>query len=73
MRPKDVAVDNSKAAPGRTRDLKTIDTELGLLPTLRRAPRERGGQLPSIVAADALLDERRESSQPCVFREAAKA
>jgi hypothetical protein len=27
---------------------------------LRRAPRERGGPLPSIDVADALLDERRE-------------
>jgi hypothetical protein len=30
-----------------------------VLAALRRAARERGGPLPSIVAADALLDERR--------------
>jgi hypothetical protein len=33
----------------------------GLFP--RRAARERGGPLPSIVVADALLDERREVAE----------
>ena len=46
------------AAPARIRDLDTIDAELRLLATLRRAARERGGPLPSIAEADALLDER---------------
>jgi hypothetical protein len=32
----------------------------GLVAALRRAARERGGPLPSIDLADALLDERRE-------------
>ena len=40
------------------RHLDTIDSELRLVATLRRAARERGGPLPSIVVADALLDER---------------
>jgi hypothetical protein len=40
------------------RDLDTIDSELRLVVTLRRAARERGGPLPSIDVADALLDER---------------
>jgi hypothetical protein len=31
--------------------------------TLRRAARERGGLLPSIVVADALLDERCELTE----------
>jgi hypothetical protein len=42
------------------RDLETIDSELRLVATLRRAARERGGPLPSIDVADALLDERGE-------------
>ena len=37
------------------RDLDTIDSEVA---ALRRAARERGGPLPSIDVADALLDER---------------
>ena len=40
------------------RDQETIDSELRLVPTLRRAARERGGPLPSIDVADLLLDER---------------
>ena len=39
---------------------ETIDAELRLVAALRRAARERGGPLPSIDVADALLDERRE-------------
>jgi hypothetical protein len=42
------------------RDIETIDSELRLVAALRRAARERGGPLPSIEVADALLDERRE-------------
>jgi hypothetical protein len=42
------------------RDIQTIDSELRLVATLRRAARERGGPLPSIAVADALLDERGE-------------
>ena len=44
------------------RDIETIDSELRLVAALRRAARERGGPLPSIAVADALLDERRERS-----------
>jgi hypothetical protein len=41
------------------RDLDSIDAELQLVAALRQAARERGGPLPSIDVADALLDERR--------------
>ena len=44
----------------RMRDIETIDSELRLVAALRRAAQERGGPLPSIDVADALLDERRE-------------
>jgi hypothetical protein len=40
------------------RDIETIDSELRLVAALGRAARERGGPLPSIDVADALLDER---------------
>ena len=40
------------------RDFETIDSELRLVAALRRAAPERGGPLPSIDVADALLDER---------------
>jgi hypothetical protein len=40
------------------RDIETIDAELRLVAALRRAARERGGPLPSLDVADALLDER---------------
>jgi hypothetical protein len=40
------------------RDIETIDSELRLVAALRDAARERGGPLPSIEVADALLDER---------------
>jgi len=46
-------------APG-TRDIETIDSERRLVATLRRAARERGGPMPWIDVAEALLDERRE-------------
>jgi hypothetical protein len=42
----------------RVRDIETIDSELRLVAALRRAACERGGPLPSIDVADALLDER---------------
>jgi hypothetical protein len=45
------------------RDIETIDSELRLAETLRRAARERGGPLPSIDAADTLLEERRKLTQ----------
>jgi hypothetical protein len=41
-------------------DIETIDSELRLVAALRRAAQERGGSLPSIDVADALLDERHE-------------
>jgi hypothetical protein len=41
------------------RGVETIDAELQLVAALRHAARERGGPLPSIDVADALLDERR--------------
>ena len=46
------------------RDIETIDSELRLVAVLRLATRERGGPLPSIDVADALLDERRELTGP---------
>jgi hypothetical protein len=41
------------------RDIEIIDYKLPLVAALRRAARERGGPLPSIHVADALLDEGR--------------
>ncbi len=47
------------------RDIETIDSEVRLVAALRRAAWERGGPLPSIDVADALLDETpREVSAP---------
>jgi hypothetical protein len=46
------------------RDRETIDAELTLVATLRRAAREQGGPMPSIDVADALPDEN--SSKPLV-------
>jgi hypothetical protein len=46
--------------PHRRHDIEIIHSELRLVAALRRAARERGGPLPSIDVADALLDERRE-------------
>jgi len=43
--------------------VETIDSELRLVAALRRAARERGGPLPSIDVADALLDEHRELAE----------
>jgi hypothetical protein len=45
------------------RDIETIDSEVRLVAALCRAARERGGPLPSIDVADALLDERRELTE----------
>jgi hypothetical protein len=39
------------------RDIETIGAEPRLVALRRRAARERGGPLPSIAVADALLDE----------------
>ena len=47
----------------RATNVETIDSELRLVVALRRAARERGGPLPSIDVADALLDERRELTE----------
>jgi hypothetical protein len=40
------------------RDQEALDAELRLVAALRQDARERGGRLPSIDLADALLDER---------------
>jgi hypothetical protein len=60
--PKTQMQNKSSSARGptapRMRDIETIDSELRLVAALRRAARERGGPLPSIDVADALLDER---------------
>ena len=40
-----------------------LDSELRLVAALRHAARERGGPLPSIDVADALLDERHELTE----------
>lgn len=40
-----------------TRDRDTIERDLRLLASVRRAYRQRGGPLPSISQMDALLDE----------------
>jgi hypothetical protein len=45
------------------RAIETIDAEPRLVAVLRRAARERGGLLPSIDVADALLDERCELTE----------
>ena len=50
------------------RDLETIDSELRRVAAFRSAARERGGPLPLICVADALLDERRELTGPPLTR-----
>jgi hypothetical protein len=45
------------------RDIEIIDSELRLVVALRRAARERGGPLPSIAVAYALVDVRRELTE----------
>jgi len=44
-------------------DVETTDSERRLVAALRRAARERGGPLPSLDVADALLDERCELTE----------
>ena len=59
MRSEDHSVGGCQATPTHViRDLEAIDAELQLVVAFRRQARERGGPLPSIDAADALLDER---------------
>ena len=53
-------VSSARLPASRKRDRETIDSELRPVAVLCRAARERGGSLPSIDLADALLDERRE-------------
>jgi hypothetical protein len=50
------------------RDVEVIDAELRLVAALRRAARDRGGPLPSIDVADALLDERHEVTARAIWR-----
>jgi hypothetical protein len=59
----DLSVGGCQAAQARMRDIETIDSELRLVTALRRAARERGGPLPSIDVADALLNERHELTE----------
>jgi len=42
---------------------RDLDSELRLVAALRCAAQERGGPLPSIAVADALLEERRELTE----------
>jgi hypothetical protein len=59
MGSEDLSVRGCQATPTHViRDLETIDAELQLAVAFRRQARQRGGPLPSIDAADALLDER---------------
>ena len=53
----DLHAENRIVEGCQVRDIDTIDSELRLVAALRRAPRGRGGPLPSIDVADALLDE----------------
>ena len=54
----DLRAENRIVKGFQVRDIETIDAELLLVAAFRRAARERGGPLPSIDVADALLDER---------------
>ena len=59
MGSEDLSVGGCQATPRHViRDLETIDAELQLVVAFRRRARQRGRPLPSIDAADALLDER---------------
>jgi hypothetical protein len=49
---------NGNSPAPRVRDIATIDAELRLVAAFRFAARDRGGPLPLINVADALLDER---------------
>jgi hypothetical protein len=53
----DLRAENRIVQGCQVRDIDTIDSELRLMAVLRRAARGRGGPLPSIDVADALLDE----------------
>jgi hypothetical protein len=55
------------------RNISIIDAELRSVAALRRAARDRGGPLPSIDVANALLDERHELTHFTPVREVAKA
>jgi hypothetical protein len=59
----DLRAENRIVECFQMRDLDTIDSELRLVTALRRAAWERGGPLPSIAVADALLDERHEMTE----------
>ena len=59
----DPSVGGSPAAQARVRDIETIDSALRSVAALQRAARDRGGPLPSIDVADALLDERCELAE----------
>jgi hypothetical protein len=56
----DLRAENRIVKGAQVRDIETIDSELRMVAVLRHAARERGGPLPSIAVADALLDERAE-------------
>ena len=59
MGSEDLSVGGCQATPTHViRDLETIDAELQLVVAFRLLARQRGGPLPSIDVADALLDER---------------
>jgi hypothetical protein len=49
---------SNRSVPKSMRDIETIDSDLRSVAAVRRTARERGGPLPSIDVADALLDER---------------
>jgi hypothetical protein len=59
----EVATPSRRTYAPRMRDIDTIDSELRLVAALRHAAGERGGPLPSIDVADALLDKRRELAE----------
>jgi len=54
----DLRAENRIVKRGQVRDIETLDSELRLVAALCRAAQERGGRLPSMDVADALLDER---------------
>jgi hypothetical protein len=61
--PLSFAVNQTPCRTSHGATFDTIDSELQLVAALRRAARERGGPLPSIDVADALLDERRKLTE----------
>jgi hypothetical protein len=48
----------ARCSPPFSVTVRTTDSELRLVAVLRHAARERGGPLPSVDVADALLGER---------------